>query len=337
VAVEAFQEKAPSLEDIIAIVLDGDGNTPPPMMTPVLTVEQVLRRPWANRGRWEAWITTNTTPDPTHADESSSCRWHFRQVLPPFLTPIWQSLNIHNNNNDEDDDDGDDDSTTTTVFTPHVEWKEDGTSILTITSSSTTTTTTATNTQIVIISLDYEPTFLTMDDFPGDPNRGRELPPAVVTLQCGSGGGGPAAAEEPIMMSSSSSYRYSAYSNSLLILPPVPDMSMPFNVLSLTCSLYAYLVGSIITLLVKKVSERVTYKLHPDRKPQSKMQRLKEKVKAKLAAFSKRNQKNEEEEDNEQQEEEESKEEKSKEEEEGTSDNGTNDSKTDGDETTTES
>jgi hypothetical protein len=142
------------------------------------------------------------------------------------------------------------------IIQPFVEWSNDGTSIVTFSSSTVPSS--------LLLSLDYHPNFLTYDDFPGDPNRGRELTPAVVTVNC------------------QSRISYQVYSNSPLILPPVPDMSMPFNVLSLACSLYAYLVGTLVTLLVKRASEKVTYKLHPDKKPKSKIEKIKEKIKLKF-------------------------------------------------------
>jgi hypothetical protein len=42
------------------------------------------------------------------------------------------------------------------------------------------------------------------------------------------------------------------------------------------------LVGTLVTLLVKRASEKVTYKLHPDKKPKSKFEKLKEKIKLKF-------------------------------------------------------
>jgi hypothetical protein len=108
---------------------------------------------------------------------------------------------------------------------------------------------------MVVVWLEYTATYLTMDGFPGDPNRGWELPPAMV--QC---------ASNTII-----------YSSSMLVLLPVPNMSMPFNVLSLTCSLFAYLIGTVLIVLTKKGSEKILYKLHPEKKPsKSKLAKVKQ-------------------------------------------------------------
>jgi len=116
----------------------------------------------------------------------------------------------------------------------------------------------------LFISVDFDPYFLSLDDFPGDPNRGRELPPAHIRWTC----------------HSESQYSFDLFSNPILLLPPVPDMSMPFNVISLSCSLYAYLIGSLLTLLVRRASDRVRFKLHPEKKPQSKVRKLGNKLRA---------------------------------------------------------
>jgi hypothetical protein len=233
---------------------------------PLATIEQVLRRPWANQGRLETWITTTTTTK----QEENDCQLQYRQVLPFYMTPSWQSLQVITS-----DDDNDDNESTTTKPSASVEWNDqDLSSVLTVTADYVP--------RSLVLSLDYQPAFLSLDDFPGDPNRGRELPPAVVTVVC------------PSKIESTNTYTsYTVYSNPLLILPPVPDMSMPFNVLSLTCSMYAYIVGSIITLAIKKSSQRIQYKLHPEKKPKSKVQKLKEKMQGKWKRLREKTETNE--------------------------------------------
>jgi hypothetical protein len=68
----------------------------------------------------------------------------------------------------------------------------------------------------------------------------------------------------------------------LLILPPIPDLSMPFNVMSLTCSLYAYIFGGIVAMLVKQSSDKIRLALHPVERPKSPLVRLQEKIRSKF-------------------------------------------------------
>jgi hypothetical protein len=67
-----------------------------------------------------------------------------------------------------------------------------------------------------------------------------------------------------------------------LSLKPLPDTSMPFNVLSMTCTLYAFVVGSVMSLLIRKASQTIKYELDPASKPKSKVELVREKVKGAL-------------------------------------------------------
>ena len=110
------------------------------------------------------------------------------------------------------------------------------------------------------IHLDYEPAWMSLDHLPGDANRGYELPPLVAHFN----------------------HTQTLYSASPLLLTPLPDRSMPFNVLSLTCTLYAFVVGGILNLLVHRASKRVHAKLGLVVEPKSKLARLLDRVKAKI-------------------------------------------------------
>ena len=237
------------------------------------TIDQVLRRHHTNRGRFESNIDIQSLQmiDST-ASKAKSCELIYRQVFPKFLSPIWQSLNATSSITDAAEK----------GLNVWVEWKpEDQASILYVKSFSAVEKTSPQLPSSIFISLEYAPTFLTLDDFPGDPNRGRELPPAHLTIQCI-----PTVADHRLS-------EVSVYSNSLLLLPPVPDMSMPFNVISLTSSLYAYIVGTLLTILVRKGSERIKFKLYPKKKPESKLQKLKQRIKTKLSRLKRSVKKNE--------------------------------------------
>jgi len=122
------------------------------------------------------------------------------------------------------------------------------------------------------VTLDYEPVLVPFQQFPADPNRGMELPPTqfLFKSECVLGGS------------------IKVYSSPLLLMPPVPDMSMPFNVISLTCTLYAFVIGSLANLMIRKASQRIKTRLHPDEN-KSKFQKLKERIQNKLRRFRKKN------------------------------------------------
>lgn len=256
-------------------------------------IDQVLRRHHTNQGRFESWIEIHQSEPPMAEQDGEgddlrpSCQLSYRQVFPEFVTPMWRTLEIVDGNRKDGSDSSSSNSDNnmnriSPLVKATVEWKpDDRSSILHVTATAGGGGLEQPKTlpSALVISLEYSPTFLTLDDFPGDPNRGRELPPALLTVHCH-----PRIVEGGKRLTDYDGIRLSVYSNSLLLLPPVPDMSMPFNVISLTSSLYAYIVGTLITILVRKASEKIKYKLHPDRRPPSKLKQLKEKFRAKVVA-----------------------------------------------------
>jgi Gpi16 subunit, GPI transamidase component len=239
-----------------------------------VTIHQVVRRHSNNRGRFESQISI----DPSQASE---CELTYRQIIPKFMTPSWRSLHI----NTQDTLTSMEESPPTTSWTAispqdeskdsveaTVEWNaEYQNSVLYVKLPSTS----GSLPMSVTITMEYEPTFLTLDDFPGDPNRGQTVPPGKVTKWC------PANVTYDHQHVSPRNHEWvmsEFYSNAMLLIPPVPDLSMPFNVISLTSSFYAYIVGTLITVLIRKGSERIKYKMYPDKKPKSGLSKLRNKL-----------------------------------------------------------
>lgn len=210
-------------------------------------------------------------------------RIQVRQSIPAVLEPIWQSLQvrIHTSRN-----------TTTarptrpadaTLIRPlpwheldfhRVDFQSDGSFVLEMQHI-------VPSQSVLEIVFDYEPKFINVDYFPADANRGFEIPPMrvqVMHLELD----GTDACHEILQQT----YRdripiVTLYSNALLVLAPLPDMSMPFNVLSFTCTFYVFVIGSLMNLLLKKVSAQMNAKLL-DSPKESKIQLLKRKIYNKL-------------------------------------------------------
>lgn len=106
------------------------------------------------------------------------------------------------------------------------------------------------------LTVGYDPILLPFQHFPPDPNRGIEVPPSWVVWNAS----------------------HTLYSPALLLLPPVPDMSMPFNIISLTCTLYVFVIGSIINTVVRRAEDKVYFQLYPDKRPKAIKQKLLEKL-----------------------------------------------------------
>merc|ERR1740136_533212 len=104
--------------------------------------------------------------------------------------------------------------------------------------------------------MDYQPRFHSFETFPADPNRGIDIPPSYASFLLL-----PPSPPSPHHDGAPSEARYTqsshlpptirVYSNALLLMPPVPDLSMPFNTIGLTGTFYAFLMGASLNLLLK--------------------------------------------------------------------------------------
>lgn len=89
---------------------------------------------------------------------------------------------------------------------------------------------------LVQITIEYEKAFLSMNDFPPDVSRGFDVQAGVVTI-----------------LNTNKSVRL--YTESLLIVLPSPDFSMPFNVIAFTSTLLAFFFGSLFNTLYSSPPE----------------------------------------------------------------------------------
>ena len=120
----------------------------------------------------------------------------------------------------------------------------------------------------LFIQMDYEPRYIPFELFPADPNRGFDVPPSYAYFST----------SNPML----SSPNVQLYSNALLIMPPVPDMSMPFNVISLCGTCFAIIIGTSINMIIKKSSQGVSDTLKGVEK-KTRIQKLKERIKSKIS------------------------------------------------------
>jgi hypothetical protein len=203
----------------------------------------------------------------------------FRQTIPAVLVPRWQSLEMMLVQS----------STLAGRLIPWTEltnrdivWQTDGTVEMQFRHELSPESS-------LFVSLDYHAAFLSFENIPGDANRGIELPPiqvSFVSTTCSSSSVQKTNGTGTSMHTGRGSAQL--YSQSVLLLTPLPDMSMPFNVLSLTCTLFAFIIGSLINVLVRRGTEHVKYQLDPSSKPKSKLNKLKQKAEKVKARFWKK-------------------------------------------------
>jgi hypothetical protein len=112
--------------------------------------------------------------------------------------------------------------------------------------------------------VDFDEAYLPFQKFPADANRGIDAFPSHAKFTIDTGA--------PTTL----------YSSSILLLPPVPDMSMPFNVISLSCTLWAFVLGSLLNILVRRATESVKSEFTGLREKRP-IDKLKDKLKSKVA------------------------------------------------------
>jgi len=115
------------------------------------------------------------------------------------------------------------------------------------------------------IRVPYQPKFRNFELYNSDPFRGVDIIPSRAVISphasvCGTGS-------------------TTIYSNSLVFVPPIPDMSMPFNVISLTSTVYVLLTGIVMNSLTKKGHKRLTDAFDKVHRPKKEDTGLKGKLK----------------------------------------------------------
>lgn len=111
------------------------------------------------------------------------------------------------------------------------------------------------------LSFKFHKNLLLIHEYPPDANHGFAIDPAVVT----------------VISPSDNLPTYEFRTTSMLLTLPVPDFSMPYNVIILTCTVMSLAFGSIFNLLIKKT---VTEDEYQEMAAQSGLGKLKQKLRA---------------------------------------------------------
>ena len=206
---------------------------------------------------------------------------HVHQAIPAIVEPIWQSLHVRIHHAPNMTPHQSPLSSLQSIIVPwhelddyHVDFQSDGSFIFEMQHM-------VPSQMILEIVFDYEPKFINVDYFPADANRGFDIPPMIVQILNLELDGTDICHDILQQTYRDSIPMVTLYSNTLLLLAPLPDMSMPFNVLSFTCTFYVFVIGSLMNLLLKKVSAQMKAKID-DTPKESKIQLLKRHIRTKL-------------------------------------------------------
>lgn len=100
----------------------------------------------------------------------------------------------------------------------------------------------------VRMSMEVTKAFLRYTEHPPDAQRGWDLPPAIIITPVFRFDNG--SDDGSMMMLKKNNSRI--YTSALLVDLATPDFSMPYNVIIFTCSLMAFIFGSVFNLLTRK-------------------------------------------------------------------------------------
>ncbi|XP_047938954.1 GPI transamidase component PIG-T-like [Salvia hispanica] len=108
------------------------------------------------------------------------------------------------------------------------------------------------------LTLEFDKGFLHIDEYPPDANQGFDIPSAVIhfadfvanmSLHENS------LKQEPILSKLQEEVPVISYTEVLLVPLTTPDFSMPYNVITITCTVFALYFGSLLNALRRRVSE----------------------------------------------------------------------------------
>ncbi|KAI8523245.1 hypothetical protein RHMOL_Rhmol13G0058600 [Rhododendron molle] len=109
------------------------------------------------------------------------------------------------------------------------------------------------------LTLDFDKGFLHIDEYPPDANQGFDIPSAVVSfpdfrasvdfLEDASSN------KSPLLVKMQERSPVLSYTEVLLVPLTTPDFSMPYNVITITCTVFALYFGSLLNVLRRRMGE----------------------------------------------------------------------------------
>ncbi|KAG9454510.1 hypothetical protein H6P81_007414 [Aristolochia fimbriata] len=112
------------------------------------------------------------------------------------------------------------------------------------------------------ITLEFDKGFLHIDEYPPDANQGFDLPSAVISfpdLQASVHYAEGNSSRSPLISKFQARNIVQSYTEVLLVPLTTPDFSMPYNVITFTCTVLALYFGSLLNALRRRVGEEERY------------------------------------------------------------------------------
>lgn len=142
----------------------------------------------------------------------------------------------------------------------------------------------------VTLTLEFDKGFLHIDEYPPDANQGFDIPSAVISFPDFHASmhflKDDSLNKSPLLSKFQEKSPVLCYTEVLLVPLTTPDFSMPYNVITITCTVFALYFGSLLNVLRRRVGEEERFLKRKDSKKTDRLGQLLSKLFAKLRGKS---------------------------------------------------
>ncbi|KFK38168.1 hypothetical protein AALP_AA3G077800 [Arabis alpina] len=134
------------------------------------------------------------------------------------------------------------------------------------------------------IYIEYDKGFLHIDEYPPDANQGFDIPSALISFpnHHASLDFNEELSKSPILSKFKEKSLVRSYTEVLLVPLTTPDFSMPYNVITITCTVFALYFGSLLNVLRRRIGEEERFLKSQAGKKTGKLKQLLLRLKAKI-------------------------------------------------------
>ncbi|KAL1340967.1 hypothetical protein HN51_027474 [Arachis hypogaea] len=109
-----------------------------------------------------------------------------------------------------------------------------------------------------VLNIEFDKGFLHIDEYPPDANQGFDIPSAIISFPDFNAGlqfSDNSLSKTPMLSKLQERSPVISYTEVLLVPLTTPDFSMPYNVITITCTVFALYFGSLLNALRRRVGE----------------------------------------------------------------------------------
>ncbi|KOM58316.1 hypothetical protein LR48_Vigan11g135000 [Vigna angularis] len=136
-----------------------------------------------------------------------------------------------------------------------------------------------------VLRIEFDKGFLHIDEYPPDANQGFDIPSAIISFPDFNAGlqfYDKSQSKSPLLSKLQEKSPVLSYTEVLLVPLTTPDFSMPYNVITITCTVFALYFGSLVNVLRRRVGEEERLLKNKDASKAVFLRRVLTKLSAKL-------------------------------------------------------